>query len=306
MRVLVTGGNGMLGHTLAPMLVDRGHTVTLLDNHEFTSPFATIVVDVRDAAALRQAFEGQDVIVHAAALHGVHIGLVPEVEFLEVNITGTYNVLQAADTIHANKVVYISSTSIYGASVTRRRRSAVYINEKTPVNPIDINDTCKLMGECLCTYYMRHHRLPCIILRLGRFFEGEWIDFNLRKLSGGVDVRDAAQAVVLSIEAGDLRDYIFCISSRTRFTKDDVKRLIGHADHVIEERYPGAQEIFESIARPLPRIVHRMVDITRAGEQLKYNPQWNFDAFLDLMSDQSLNNDEAINSATRSRSGKRQ
>lgn len=282
MRILITGGNGQLGRTLAPLLTKRGHEVTILDIHNTVSHHKVVIADIRNVLALRQVMTGHDVVVHAAALHGVHFGTVPERAFIEVGILGTYNVLQAAQAANVAKVVYISSTSVYGISSSQSRCRVVHVNERTPLRPVDINDSCKVMGEQLCRYFSQSHKLDCTILRVGRFFENDWVDFNLRKLSGGVDVRDVAQSVLLAAEARKFSAQVFCIASRTRFTDADFPYLMGQADEVIEQRYPGARAACAQFGRSLPKTVHRVVSIKRAEKQLRYDPQWNFEVFLGL------------------------
>src|SRR3954466_16195520 len=96
MRMLITGGNGQLGRTLAPLLHTHGHDVTIVDQSRVESAYPTIITDIRNADATRRAVDGHDVVIHAAALHGVHIGAVSERDFIDVGVLGTHNVLAAA------------------------------------------------------------------------------------------------------------------------------------------------------------------------------------------------------------------
>jgi len=283
MRILITGGNGQLGRTLAPLLRIHGHDVTIVDQFPAESAYPTIIADIRNADAMRRAVDGHDVVIHAAALHGVHIGTVSERHFIDVGVLGTHNVLDAARAAQVTKVIYISSTSVYGISSTQPRSTAISVDEDTPLRPIDINDVCKVMGEQLCHYYRQHYRVNTSILRVGRFFQDDWITFNLRKLSGGVDIRDVAQAVLLAVEAQSRSVGTFCVAAQTAFTHADMPYLAEYADDVIEQRYPGAQAAFARLGRALPKTVHRVVSIARATQQLHYRPQENFAEFLERL-----------------------
>jgi UDP-glucose 4-epimerase len=283
MRILITGGNGQLGRTLAPLLRKHGHEVTIVDQSHTESVHPTIISDIRNADAIRRAVDGHDLVIHAAALHGIHIGTVSERHFIDVGVLGTRNVLAAARAAHVKKVIYISSTSVYGISSTQPRSKAIYVDEDTPLRPIDINDVCKVMGEQLCHYYRQNYQLNSSILRVGRFFQDDWVTFNLRKLSEAVDIKDVAQAVLLAVEAQGSSDGTFCVASRTRFTRADLSYLTEYADDVIEQHYPGAREVFARFGRSLPKRVHRVMSIARATHHLRYQPQENFAEFLERL-----------------------
>ena len=281
MRVLITGGNGVLAGVLSQELVSKSHTVTLLDNKLMSTPYNSVVVDIRNGNDLLKAMKDHDVIVHTAALHGIHKGFYSDKEFLEVNVLGMYQVLQSAYKLGIKKIIFTSSTSVYGVSRKNTREKAVYIDENSNRQPIDINDLTKVKGEMLCNYFNQEYGMNCISLRIGRFFKGDNIfDYHLTKLYGGIDVLDVVQGIRLAVEAKNLNDNVFCLSSKIRFTKDDLPALMGQADEVIEKYYPGATELFKSNGVILPKIVHRIVDIKRAEAQLGFKPANNFEEFL--------------------------
>jgi UDP-glucose 4-epimerase len=288
MRLLITGGNGQLGRTLAPLLSTHGHQVTIVDQSRIESALPTIISDIRNADAMRRAVDGQDVVIHAAALHGIHIGTVSERQFIDINVLGTHNVLEAARAAQVKQVIYISSTSVYGISGRQPPSTTIYVDEDTPLRPRDINDVCKVMGEQLCHYYRQNYQLHSSILRVGRFFQDDWVTFNLRKLSGAVDVKDVAQAVLLAVEAQSSSEGTFCVASQTFFTQADIPYLAEYADDVIEQRYPGARKAFARLGRSLPKTLHRVVGIARASHHLHYRPQENFAEFLERLHHNSI------------------
>ena len=221
MRTLITGGAGLLGSVLGPYLQERGHAVTILDCRPCVSNCPSVLADVQDREALIRAIAGHDTVVHAAALHGTHIGSSPAYDFVSVNVLGTLNVLEASRVTGVKRVLLASSTSVYGLSRTRAREAAVIVNEETPLVPADLNDLCKVLSEQLCAFYARQYGLSCISLRFGRFSQSDWVTSNLYRLCGGADVIDIAQAIFLAAEATALEDDVFCISARTRFTAED-------------------------------------------------------------------------------------
>jgi nucleoside-diphosphate-sugar epimerase len=115
-RVLVTGGTGFLGAHLANAIAGAGHEVRTLDIHppESPGPHEFVRADVRDAAAVRSAVRGCDVVVDNAAL--VPVSRASEAEYRSVNLDGCRNTLDAAAAEDAY-VLHISSSAIYGVPV---------------------------------------------------------------------------------------------------------------------------------------------------------------------------------------------
>ncbi|MBN2005547.1 MAG: NAD-dependent epimerase/dehydratase family protein [Anaerolineae bacterium] len=112
---LVTGGAGFLGINLIRYLLQRGHSVTSLDIAEFKYPdvadqVAIIQGDIRDMATVQRAMEGCDIVVHGAAA----LPLYSREDIWSTNVDGTRNVLEAALQKGIGRVIYISSTAVYG------------------------------------------------------------------------------------------------------------------------------------------------------------------------------------------------
>jgi len=109
MRVLVTGATSMIGRNAVEELLRRGHTVNVLQRGATDLPVTVFRGDIRDAALVRSAVEGCDVMVHAAA----RVGLVGSYDdFYDTNVVGTTNVLDAAVEAGCRGVVYLSSPSV--------------------------------------------------------------------------------------------------------------------------------------------------------------------------------------------------
>ena len=126
MRVLVTGGAGFIGSHLIRALLDRGDSVTVLDNFDpaYDSdiklaniaelPIELVEGDVRDRSAVEMALRGVDSVVHLAAKAGVRESLVQPTEYASVNVGGTVNLLEALRERGQIPVVFAGSSSVYG------------------------------------------------------------------------------------------------------------------------------------------------------------------------------------------------
>lgn len=115
MRVMITGGAGFLGINLARWLLARGHAVTSLDMAAFDYPdcreqVRAVTGDIRKTEEVRQAMQGADAVVHAAAALPLYR---PE-DIYSTDVEGTRTVLQAARDAGIRRVVHISSTAVYG------------------------------------------------------------------------------------------------------------------------------------------------------------------------------------------------
>jgi len=81
MKILITGAGGNLGRVVVPALVEQGHTPRLMDFRPLDTPYEYVQADVRDLDQMRRAVAGLDAIIHAAALHGIHLRQWPPQDF---------------------------------------------------------------------------------------------------------------------------------------------------------------------------------------------------------------------------------
>jgi UDP-glucose 4-epimerase len=166
MKTLVTGGAGFIGSNVVRLLLDGGHSVTVLDNlssgYRANVPEAEVRLiegDVRDGHRVLEAARDAEVIFHLAASVGNQRSLAdPRTDTL-VNALGTINVLEAARAAGARKIVYSSSAGIFGELRT------LPISEDHPVEPDSPYGVSKLAGEKHCLAYSRLYPLEAICLR---------------------------------------------------------------------------------------------------------------------------------------------
>ncbi|MBI1976740.1 MAG: NAD(P)-dependent oxidoreductase [Candidatus Omnitrophica bacterium] len=159
-RIVITGGTGFLGMALARYFLDNGWQVALLDE----SPLADETLkghvemfrgDVRDLSLLRQSIREGDVVVHAAA--ALPIRGSKELIF-DVNVNGTRKVLTAAKRNRAEKVIFISSTAVYGVPKVHPT------TENHPLDPMGHYGVSKTMAETVCEEF-REQGYPVAVLR---------------------------------------------------------------------------------------------------------------------------------------------
>ena len=166
MRVLITGAGGTLGTALAPLLAEVGHEPVLLDIQTLQTPYAFVQGDVRNVQDVQAAAQGAEMIVHTAAIHGIHLRDHSPREFYDLNLTGTFNVWEAAVQAGVRGVVFSSTMGVYGESrIPPRDDAVVAVREDLPLLPGDIYGYTKVAGEEMCRYYLRWYGIPGVALR---------------------------------------------------------------------------------------------------------------------------------------------
>ena len=172
-----------------------------------------IIGSVADRAVVERAFaeHAVEAVIHAGALHKPDIVRYPAQAFIDVNVTGTLNLLRAAAEAGHDRFVFTSTTSVMITDAIRAETgdAAAWLDESTgPLAPRNIYGVTKLAAEGLCRIYARDHGLACIVLRTARFFPEE--DDTVRDLTGEnmkaneflnrrLTVEDAAEAHVMAL-----------------------------------------------------------------------------------------------------------
>lgn len=282
MRIVLTGSSGRVGRAIVSALAGR-HDVTGMDR----APFSTthIVGDFADAALLRSAFEQADAVIHTAALHAPHVGMVPDAEFQRINVLGTRMVAQAAMAAGVPRLVFTSTTALYGHTVSAG--SCTFIDEETPPRPKSIYHRTKLEAERMLEEMAGPH-LAVRVLRMSRSFPEPADVMAAYRLHRGVDMRDVADAHVLALtNAGDdFQRYI--ISATTPFSADDCDSLAKDAASVLRQRTPALAEAFAQRGWTLPATIDRIYSPARAAEGLGWRSRFGFEEVLAQLDRRSL------------------
>ena len=293
--VVVTGGAGFIGSHLAEELINQGYYVIILDdlstgrqenidsllkrnNVEFVRGSVT------DLSLLQKLFQDVEYVFHQAALAGVLGSIEDPLTTNEVNIGGTLKVLLAARDNEVSKVIYASSSSVYGDTATIAQK------EDMPPNPLSPYALTKLTGEYYCAIFHQMYRLSTVCLRY----------FNIYGSRQGSRSQHAT-VIPAFIErvSQNLPPIIFGNGRQSRdfvFVKDVVRANICAAQNNAEGTYnigsgkgitinELAQTILKVMKKNLSPVYkeprsgepgHSLADITKA-KSFGYEPSWSLE-----------------------------
>src|SRR5690348_140494 len=158
MNYVITGGAGFIGSHLAKTLLEKGHSVKIIDNlstgtksnlENILDKVSFHDIDVLDCKNLEKVLQGNQGIFHLAALTSVPESYLKQKEYHDVNVLGTENVFQIAKKFHI-KTVFASSSSVYGNTKNIPTSES---EKKSPINPYGVT---KLEAENLAVQYSKH------------------------------------------------------------------------------------------------------------------------------------------------------
>ena len=173
MKILVTGGGGFIGSHLVDLLLNRHHSVVVLDNfstgHRSNIPavhasLQIIEGDVRHPESVNCAAAGCDAIVHLAAVASVQASVDDPLGTHQVNLVGTVNLLEAAKRYDISRFVFASSAAVYGNTET------IPVSEATSLSPLTPYAADKLASEYYIDFYRRQYDLSPVIFRFFNIF----------------------------------------------------------------------------------------------------------------------------------------
>ena len=278
MKYLVTGGAGFIGSHITRTLLERGNQVRILDN--FSSgkrenlkglDVELIEGDLRDASKVAEAVKGMDIVFHEAAFVSVPESMEKPLECLDVNVTGTSIVFEAARKAGVKRVVVASSAAVYGDS------EAYPLSEETPLRQLSPYATSKRIDEKYAELFTNQFGLEVAALRYFNVYGPRQrpdsmyaaaVPIFIRRMldnkpitiygDGGqtrdlVNVRDVVQANLLASEHPAAPGKIFnvCTGVETRLLDllDILYEIFPNAPkHVHAE--PRAGDIYRSIGTP--------------------------------------------------------
>jgi UDP-glucose 4-epimerase len=297
--VLVTGGAGFIGSHLVERLLAEGHAVRVLDNFSSGSranlPFAdrygaaltVIEGDIRDGGTVARAMAGVSVVFHQAAMRSVPRSVADPLGANEHNVTGTLNVLQAARQADVPRVVYASSSSVYGDRPDLPKR------EDQPPAPISPYAVSKAAGEQYAAVWSRLYGVETVGLRYFNVFGPRqdptseyaaviprFILWALRgeplQIHGDGDqsrdftyVDNVVQANLLAGRVDGVGGEVFNVGCGARISLLDIAaRLESSLGRGLERRHGPARA---------GDVRHTLADIDKAKRLLGYSPMVGFD-----------------------------
>jgi nucleoside-diphosphate-sugar epimerase len=297
-RVLVTGGAGFIGSNIVVELLDKGFDVRVLDNLSTGSSgnlsglkgVEVINGDIRDMETVRKAVSGVDYILHQAALPSVSRSVENPLESNECNVAGSLNVLDAARKGDVKRIVYASSSSVYGDAKELPKREDM---ELMPLSPYAVT---KIAVEHYFSVFSKVYGMRSIGLRYFNVYgprqnpESEYAAVIPRFIKAALSgqrpviygdgeqtrdftyVKDAVNANLLAMKAQGVDHEVFNVGTGKSITVNELLRKISSiSGKVVEADHtdPREGDIRDSLA-----------DISKAGRILGYKPGYDMESGL--------------------------
>lgn len=296
---VVTGGGGFIGSHIVDELLRRKQRVKIIDNfstgkRENLKPFSdraeVVEADIAEASNLTDILRGADYVIHQAAIPSVPKSIIDPVKSHHANVDGTLRLLLACRDAEVKRVVYASSSSLYGDSPTLPKHEAMMPN---PLSPYGAQ---KLFGEMYCQVFTKAYGLETVSLRYFNVFgprqdatsqySGVLALFIPAVLQGrrptifgdGLQSRDftyvqnVVEANLLACTTPGVGGEVFNVACGDRITVNSMLQQINKIT---------GKDISPIYAEPRAGdIKHSQAEITKAAEKLGYRPQVSFEEGL--------------------------
>ena len=295
MKILVTGSAGHLGEALIRTLPGLGHDAVGLD--VLASPFTQAVGSIVDRSFVAQWVRGVDAVLHTATLHKPHVATHSKQAFIDVNVSGTLNLLEEAAAAGVRTFVYTSTTSAFGRALAPPPGApAAWITEDVSPVPKNIYGVTKVAAEQLCELVHRSSRMPYLILRTSRFFPEEddsaavrqaYADGNAKAnefLYRRAEIEDVVSAHLCALErAAAIGFGRYIISATTPFEPGDLSELRIDAPAVVARRVPRYEQVYAARGWRMFPSVDRVYANDRARRELGWAPKYDFAWVIDRL-----------------------
>ena len=271
-RAVIVGTSGRVGRAIHRAIANR-YAVTGLDR----TPCSIVdhLVDVCDTVSLTRVFEGAHVVFHVASLHAPHVGVAPDSEFARVNIDGARSVIRACRQAGVPKLVYTSTTALYGSASSDPDR-CVWLDEASPPEPKTVYHRTKLEAEHMLEAEA-DGALKVTVLRMSGCFPEPAPLMAAYRLHRGIDARDVAAAHRMAAEVDGDPFQRFIVSGHVPFLREDQEALKTRADEVIRLRDPETAALFDRQKWALPKRIDRVYSPEAAeralGWRSRYGPR---------------------------------
>ncbi|HNV86461.1 MAG TPA: SDR family oxidoreductase [Candidatus Omnitrophota bacterium] len=292
-KYLVTGGAGFIGSHVVERLLKGNHDIRVLDNLStgfkanlapFKDNIEFIKGDLRNMSAVRRAVKGMRGVFHLAAIRAVARSVDNPVETNEANVTGMLNLLVAARDSGVKRVVYSSSSSVYGES----RKFPLHEDDKPgPVSPYAAS---KLMGEYYCRIFTRLYGLETVSLRYFNVFGPRQNPESLYSAVIPIFIYHLLKGKSPEIhwDGKQSRDFSYVdnvvegnmLGMRAPAANGQIFNIACHEEHSVLEIFNEVKRLLKKPAikpRFAPKragdVRRTLADINRAKKILKFRPQ---------------------------------
>lgn len=279
MKILVTGTTGRVGRAIHVRLSPH-HEVIGLDRAP--SSTAELIGDLGDETLIERALKGVDAVVHTAALHAPHVGLLPDSEFERINVAATQKLYAAAQRHAVRHFVFTSTTALYGHAATPDD-AAGWVTEATIPQPRSIYHRTKLAAEAWLKSAAESGGPQVSILRMSRCFPEPAPMMAAYRLHRGVDARDVAEAHALALSDFDAPHRTFVVSGATPFKPEDVEMLKRDAPAVLRLRAPELVEAFAQRGWSLAVSIDRVYSAAKTEAELGWRARYGYEEVLAML-----------------------
>ena len=269
-RALVTGGAGFIGSSIAKKLTENGADVVVLDNLSTGRPQAIptaaelIVGDVTHPDALRGACQDIDVVFHQAAIRSVPKSVDDPLPVEATNIRGTLNLLEAASQTGVRRIVYASSSSVYGGGDGSSQK------ESDPLDPQSPYAVSKLSAEQFCRVWSLLDRIETVSLRYFNVFgPGQRPDSAYSAVFPGfIAALKRGEAPVIHSDGHQTRDfcYIDDVVAANLAAADAPSAAVGRCYNIGADDPRSVNDVFKSVATVMGSSVTPTFGPKRAGD----------------------------------------
>jgi nucleoside-diphosphate-sugar epimerase len=299
MKVLVTGGAGFIGSHIAERLCLDGYTVRVLDNFSTghrrnlrvpADDVELIEGDIQSYERVHTAIRGCEYVFHQAALPSVPRSIQDPLTSNASNVIGTLNVLSAARDSGVRRVIYASSSSVYGSSPTLPKHEDLL---PAPISPYAVS---KLAGEGYCRSFFEVYGLETVALRYFNVFgpRQDPLSHYAAVIPRFITACLAGQAPTIFGDGEQSRDFTYVGNVvEANLLAMEAERAVGKVyniacgervtvNQLLEELHAlTGQEIEARYEPPSPGdIRHSLADVTRAERELGYSPRTNLNEGL--------------------------
>jgi len=308
LKFLVTGGAGFIGSNIVEELLKQGHSVRVLDNFstgkrdnlkEFNSDIELLEGDIRSYHIVRQAVSGIEIILHQAALPSVPRSINDPITTNEVNVMGTLNILDAAKDAGVRRIVYASSSSVYGDNPVLPK------TEDMLPNPLSPYAVAKLAGEKYCQVFSKLYGIETVILRYFNVF-GPKQDPNSQYsavIPKFIKLMSNEQRPTIYGDGKQSRDFTYVsnvvegniLAATKNIENGLVLNCACHGQVTLNELVEEINKLLGKNVEPIydkPRpgdIKHSFADISLIKDKIDFTPITNFVDGLSLTSDSAIN-----------------